>query len=130
MLHDFPLPQPLRVAIQNGHPLKSSAIGSASPSMQAREEIDTRLSQELVIAMVGPLSSGVSTTSRILRDRLTERFGYDAPAIIKMSGLIDEDAHRVDRQSSTGKPVHERIVHLQETGNLLRKKYGTDYLAK
>jgi deoxycytidylate deaminase len=111
-------------------PLKTNAIVSASPSMQAREEIDTRLSQELVIAMVGPLSSGVSTTSRILRDRLTERFGYDAPAIIKVSGLIDEDAHRVDRQPSTRKPVHERIVHLQETGNLLRKKYGTDYLAK
>jgi hypothetical protein len=85
-------------------------------SPKAREEIDSRLSQELVVAMVGPISSGVSTTARLVRERLVEQFGYAAAPIIKISKIIDEDAYRVDRSPSSSLIVPQRIEHLQETG--------------
>jgi deoxycytidylate deaminase len=48
------------------------------------------------------------------------RFGYEARDIIKLSNLIDEDAHKVRRPKSIGLLPHDRIKHLQETGNALR----------
>jgi polynucleotide 5'-kinase involved in rRNA processing len=39
-------------------------------------EISDRLSQELVIALVGPVGSGVSTTAAYLSEVLSQKFGY------------------------------------------------------
>jgi deoxycytidylate deaminase len=103
---------------------------ASESELSAREEIEGRLSQELVIAMVGPISSGVSTTGELVRDRLAQHFGYAAQPIIKISAIIEEDAHRVGRAGSKGMSLLQRVKHLQDTGNALREKYGADYLAK
>lgn len=103
---------------------------ASESELPAREEIEGRLSQELIIAMVGPISSGVSTTAEMVRDRLARHFGYSAQPIIKISAIIDEDAHRVDQATSKGMSLLQRVRHLQDTGNALRQKYGADYLAK
>jgi deoxycytidylate deaminase len=97
---------------------------------RARDAVDERLSQELVIAMMGPIGSGASKTATIINEVVHHRFGYDTRDIIKLSHLIDEDSHKVERVKSVGLPAHERIKHLQETGNALRREYGNDYLAK
>ena len=89
-------------------------------SSRVRDAIDERLTQELIIAMVGPVGSGVSTTASIVSEIMPARFGYEARDIIKLSKLIDEDAHKVRRPKSIGLLPHDRIKHLQETGNALR----------
>ena len=103
---------------------------SAETIPAALDEIGGRLSQELVIAMVGPIRSGVTTTAAFIRDSLIGKFGYVAEPIIKISAIIDEDAHSVGSESSRNMPFNERVAHLQKTGNALRGKYGPDYLAK
>jgi pantothenate kinase-related protein Tda10 len=57
--------------------------------------ISDRLSQELVIALVGPVGSGVSTSAGYLAEILTNHFGYDVAPIIKLSSFIRNEAHRV-----------------------------------
>lgn len=51
-------------------------------------EIKERLSQELVIALVGPVGSGVSTAAKFLHDELANEFGYDVAPIMKPSDVI------------------------------------------
>ena len=80
--------------------------------------------------MIGPVGSGVSIAAGIIRDRLVNRFYYQADEVIKVSALIDADSSKVSRRSADGLSGHARIEHLQETGNQLRKKYGAEYLAK
>ena len=103
-------------------------VSSGRP--RARDEIDDRLSQELIVAMVGPVGSGVSKSADLINDMMRARFNYEVRDIIKVSAIIDDDAHKVDRTKSVGMTGRERITHLQETGNALRKQYGADYLAK
>ncbi|BCH19953.1 hypothetical protein [Mesorhizobium sp. L-2-11] len=43
--------------------------------------IGDRLSQELVIALVGPVASGVSTTAKFLADLLSQKYGYDVGSV-------------------------------------------------
>lgn len=64
------------------------------PEKVARS-ISDRLSQELVIALVGPVASGVSTAAQILYDLLSQKYGYDVCPIIKPSSIIKEEAYRV-----------------------------------
>lgn len=120
----LPMPQTLQPV-----PSSSAGVPKGTPK-RARDHIDERLSQELVVAMVGPVGSGVSKTATILNEVMRERFGYATHDPIKVSHLIDEDSHKVSREKSVGLPAHERISHLQETGNALRLEYGNDYLAK
>lgn len=111
-------------------PQMTLADDASDRPVAARDEITGRLSQELVVAMVGPVGSGVSTTARALREVLAQRYGYDAREVVKVSSLIDEDAVRIGKTPSTGLFGHDRIQSLQETGTELRRRYGPDYLAK
>lgn len=43
--------------------------------------VEDRLSQELVIALVGPVASGVSTSAEIISKLLSEEFDYKVETI-------------------------------------------------
>ena len=60
-------------------------------------QIDERLSQELIIALVGPVGSGVSTAASMIHNELSIEFNYDVSPIIKVSDIIKSEAHRVSR---------------------------------
>ncbi len=92
--------------------------------------IDERESQELVIALVGPVGSGVSTSAKLLKELLTTDFGYDVPAILKQSDIIKREAARVGMGAIPEDPLSAYVDHMQTAGNLLRKKYGPNYLAE
>jgi deoxycytidylate deaminase len=109
---------------------EASPTARKGRSERSCDAIDDRLSQELVVAMIGPVGSGVSRTSTIINETLRERFDYQSRDVIKLSSVIDEDAHKVGCSKSTGMGARDRIDHLQETGNRLRQQYGSDYLAK
>jgi ABC-type dipeptide/oligopeptide/nickel transport system ATPase subunit len=57
-------------------------------------EISERLSQELVIALVGPVGSGVSTSARYIAEILKQQFGYDVAPIIGMSDILKRRLNR------------------------------------
>lgn len=93
--------------------------------------ISDRLSQELVIALVGPVASGVSTAARFLADLLSQKYGYDVCPIIKPSTIIKAEAHRVEGVTLTTRaPLGTYITEMQDIGNKLREKFGSDYLAE
>ena len=51
-------------------------------------EIKERLSQELVIALVGPVGSGVSAAAEFLKEALDGDFGYEVAPVMKSSDVI------------------------------------------
>jgi dephospho-CoA kinase len=93
-------------------------------------DISDRLSQELVIALVGPVGSGVSTSAQYLSDILSQQFGYQVAPTIKLSDIIKAEAHRIGMSSIAKKPINTYIDQMQDAGNKLREKYGNNYLAE
>jgi deoxycytidylate deaminase len=93
-------------------------------------DISDRLSQELVIALVGPVGSGVSTAAQFLSEILSQHFRYDVAPIIKVSSIIRNEARRVQSSPISLKPINAYIQEMQDAGNKLRKKFGNNYLAE
>jgi dephospho-CoA kinase len=93
-------------------------------------EISERLSQELVIALVGPVGSGVSTSARYIAEILKQQFGYDVAPIIGMSDIIRAEARRVSITPPVAIPINNYINVMQNAGNELRSKFGNNYLAE
>jgi dephospho-CoA kinase len=93
-------------------------------------DISDRLSQELVIALIGPVGSGVSTSANYLSEILTQQFRYDVAPIITLSSFIRTEAHRVGMPTIPATPISTYIEQMQTAGNKLREKYGNNYLAE
>jgi dephospho-CoA kinase len=93
-------------------------------------EISERLSQELVIALVGPVGSGVSTSARHIAEILAQQFGYDVAPVITMSDIIRSEARRVNIPPPAATPINNYISVMQNAGNQLRAKFGNNYLSE
>jgi deoxycytidylate deaminase len=91
-------------------------------------DIDERLSLELVIALVGPVGSGCTTTCETMAKELHEEFGYD-PVHVVLSDLIKEHAEEVGMSIPATLSANERVDQYQNVGNKLRAKFGDEYLA-
>ena len=110
--------------------MKDAAQNSVSEADEAvAKEIKDRLSEELVIAFIGPVASGVSTAAKILKKRLEDVYKYDVPEVIKLSDFIRSNAGKTDAQILES-PLSKRISSYQETGNKLRQGFGNSILAK
>ncbi|WP_439816435.1 anti-phage dCTP deaminase [Zavarzinia sp. CC-PAN008] len=94
------------------------------------EKISDRRAVELIFAFVGPVGSGVTKSAQVLSEVLDKEYGYEVFKPIKMSDIIREEAPRVGFGPHKGEDLSERTVHLQEVGNELRRRYGSDYLAR
>ena len=92
--------------------------------------INERFSQELIIALVGPVASGVSTTAGFLTEILSQKYGYSVAEVIKPSAIIKQEAYRVNRIPPSVENLGGYIDQMQDIGNLLREKFGNDYLAE
>ena len=103
---------------------------SDAPRKNLAAEISERLSQELVIALVGPIGSGVSTAAGYIHDILKNEFGYTVFPIIKPSNIIKAQIHRVNMAEISRSPLDAYVNHMQTAGNKLREKYGGNYLAE
>ncbi len=112
------------------------SINAANDLLAARKPasvaktIAERLSQEIVIALVGPVGSGVSTAAAFIRDILSQDFGYNVCPIIKPSDIIRTEAHRVGKVCPSTAPLDSYITEMQTIGNELREKFGGGYLAE
>jgi len=103
---------------------------SDTPSKNLVAEISERLSQELVVALVGPIGSGVSTAAGFIHDILKNEFGYTVFPIIKPSDIIRAEIHRVGMSEIARSPLDAYVNHMQTAGNKLREKFGSNYLAE
>lgn len=104
-------------------------LGNRSEAMLATT-IAERRSQEVVVALIGPVASGVSTAARYVHDILSTDFGYNVCPIIKLSDFIRKEAHRVEKTNLSTEPLDKYITEMQSAGNRLREAFGGDYLAE
>jgi deoxycytidylate deaminase len=92
-----------------------------------------RMTDELVIALIGPVGAGVSTTAAIVRDQLKGKFHYTVEDIHvtewiqKAARALGMPVNLVERM-----PRGERIVELQRLGTELRghPDLPADYIAR
>lgn len=91
-------------------------------------EIKERLSHELVIALVGPVGSGVSTAASILHTVLDQEFGYDVAPIMKPSDVIRAQSGLVNIVPPVSARTATYISEMQDAGNKLRERFGNNYL--
>ena len=115
-------------------PRKSTArtnLITSSPTT-ASEDLSTaikdRLTPEIIIGLVGPVASGVTTAGELLEKIISKTYGY-AVNPVRMSGLIEKNADYVGIEYQEGLPAAERIELLQGVGSKLRAKFGGAYLA-
>lgn len=91
-------------------------------------EIKDRLSQELVIAFVGPVGSGVSTAAKFLHEALDGDFRYDVAPIFKPSDVIRSQCSLVGITPPVSGRTANYISEMQDAGNKLRERFGNNYL--
>ena len=91
-------------------------------------DIGDRLSEELIIALVGPVGSGCSTIGEEIARSLKDDYAYD-PVQITLSSLIKEHASEVGMDIPPQLSNTERVDRYQDVGNKLRSVFGDEYIA-
>lgn len=92
--------------------------------------LEDRRTPELVIALVGPVGSGVSTSAKLLKNILEQTYKYQSVDIHKISDLIRDSAPLIGAHLPPNMQGAERISKLQKAGNDLRHKFSNAYLAE
>ena len=90
-------------------------------------KVEDRLSLELVIALVGPVASGVSTAGGMIKEILEDKFDYKVDTI-KVSPIIRDNSHLVGETISDDLVGEDRIEKYQLVGNKLREKKSKHFL--
>lgn len=106
--------------------LRKVGASAAKSSTNAGDEIKSRYSQELVLALGGPVGSGVSLVQEVLRESLRAH-GYTV-VHIKISSYFKKFAAdlKIPDPTDINDDEFGRISKLQDLGNLLRAVLGDD----
>lgn len=107
----------------------ASLFGSDS-STENVVELSDRQTDELVIAFVGPVGSGVSKSAEILSEKLSEQFSYSVEIIRVSNDIIATNAHIVGETFDERASGSERVAALQRIGSKLRSSISNDFLAE
>ena len=86
-------------------------------------EVKTTHTEELVIALCGPIGSPIHKVSEEIKTILEDRFNYTCK-IIKLSKIIED----MGGKEESGKRF-DRVQELINKGNEIRKNFGTSILA-
>jgi len=93
------------------------------------EMIDETHTDELVIALCGPIGSPLHDVANALRETLTESFAYEQCNVIRLSEFIMEHAPAVGVKISEADGF-QRIMDQIDAGNKLRTEHGARVLAE
>ncbi|MBT9446125.1 MAG: hypothetical protein IV086_10540 [Hyphomonadaceae bacterium] len=109
---------------------KKTLIDTRKPGVKGDllSALKSRITPEIVVGFVGPIASGVTTTSQELEKLISESYGYETNRI-RLSELIEKNADRVGIVAKTPTKVATRVEHLQRAGTALRQAFGAGYLA-
>jgi deoxycytidylate deaminase len=114
-----------------GSPAQASLNLSEDKSQNASSRLEMRETDELVIGLVGPIASGVTTTADFLEKLLKTNFDYQTCHKIHVSSdIIEKNANKVSTPYDPSLKNEERITQLQNIGTGLRKKFSKDYIAQ
>lgn len=91
-------------------------------------KLGERLTEELVIALVGPVGSGCTTGRELLGNILEEEYVYEVH-YYHLSEYISDGSNLVEEEAKSDLTGVERIDYLQTVGDKLRKACGNEYLA-
>lgn len=111
-----------RKSAGNGQKTPGQVSGSSDP-------VD-RSSCELVIALVGPVGSGVSASAEILAHHLRSHFGYQVPPVIKLSDIIRSEGRRYFDHAVDQGFFEGYIAAMQQISTALHDRFGPAYLAE
>lgn len=106
-----------------GH-ASQSAVGESSKIPRLKD----RLTEELVIALVGPVGSGCTSTYQLLKSMLENDYSY-LVHYYKLSDYISESAKLIDAEINESLSAAARVDRMQTIGDELRKVCGSGYLA-
>lgn len=109
---------------------KKAPAASNAPSKDASDEIRSRHSHELIVALAGPIGCGLEHIKRVLTQQLVS-YGYEVVEI-KVSQHFPELARKFGLAEVAGShdSEYQRISALQTVGNSLRNKVGGDLAAQ
>lgn len=91
-------------------------------------ELTDRLTDEIIIGLVGAVGSGSSTTGEIISRILKDEYAYDV-RYIKLSSIINEKSPSIDL-TEVSDDESDRIEKLQDNGNKLRRRFGNSILCE
>jgi len=91
--------------------------------------LEERETNELVIALVGPVASGVSKTGEVIAEILHDIFKYEIEPI-RVSDRIKSVSSLVGISIDGTENEKVRVEKLQDAGTKLREKFGGNYLAE
>jgi deoxycytidylate deaminase len=96
-----------------------------------KEIISSTHTNELVIALCGPIGSPMHAVAQKIREMLNETFAYEC-SIIKLSSFIEDDLAKQIGATNTATADREatRVESLIRHGNDMRKTYGNSILAE
>jgi deoxycytidylate deaminase len=92
--------------------------------------LQERQTAELVIALVGPVGSGVTKTATLLQRLFEKRYKYEVSLLRVSRDIIEKSAKLLEKSIPSNQKRDERIKLLQEIGTELRHKFGVRYLAE
>jgi deoxycytidylate deaminase len=104
-----------------------TAEKSAGSAFNARGEVQSTQTSELVIALCGPIGSDIHSVGKKIRNLLQRDFGYDYCEIIRLSSIIRE---HLEQGVVLPSDEYGKIKKLIEQGDILRKKHGSGVLAE
>lgn len=101
------------------------AANSGNDLFAAKEKLTSTHTDELVIALCGPIGSPLHEVAQRVQALLKEQFGYDMCSVIRLSEFIEKYTQKVTEANA-----YRRTARLIDLGNDLRKQHGPGVLAE
>ncbi len=107
---------------------KNQVSGDIFSDVSTKEMLRSTHTQELVIALCGPIGSPLHDVAKKLGEILRAPFGYDIRNI-QLSQFIEDHANKTEKFINNSSPA-ERKLDLIRRGNEMRQNFGFSVLAE
>jgi deoxycytidylate deaminase len=118
-------------AIPNSAANDASNNGDLFDKNDLKQVIDSTHTQELVIALCGPIGSPMHPVADQICSMLQQTFAYEKCEVIKLSRFIDSHLEKSSVHRHEVEPKEaDRLNRLIDCGNAMRKQFGASVLAE
>ena len=106
-------------------PPRDEAPKGVGELFDAKQQIESTHTSELVIALCGPIGSPLHRVANAIKTRLETDFAYDSCTILRLSEIIEQHSAKASATSA-----YSRTTDLIKKGDELRKQHGSSVLAE
>jgi len=108
--------------------IKKSPVNVVSDLFDSTDKLMRTQTDELVIALCGPIGSPHHVVANTLKKRLEEQFGYEECKILRLSDYIKKHSdHDYDKDKRSAFEITQQYI---KDGDDLREEYGCGVLAE